>query len=552
MGDEPFTTRLGRYSDVVEERLKLWQKERFFNRLFERDPTLWFSAPLPEITNRLGWLNLPETSSKGLDRFNAFSREVKAMGISHVVLLGMGGSSLAPQVFMHTFKNLRGYPELIALDSTHPIAVKTVESEIELKDTLFIVSSKSGTTLETLSLFRYFWKRAVDTVDSPNRHFVAITDPDTPLERLAKERDFLKVFLAPPDVGGRFSALSVFGLLPAALIGIEIHLLLEKALPLKERGFISAEGEGEALRLGAILGELAMKGRDKVTFLTSPSLHAFPDWLEQLIAESTGKDGKGIVPVVGEPIGEPLVYGDDRLFICLYLEGEDRFGIPEGLKALEEAGHPVVGIKLTDKSELGREIFRWEVATASAGAILGIHPFNQPDVEVAKRLAREVMEGGIGIEANYPYSFSIEREEELKGAINAIFKGVKRGDYIGLQAYLPPTEEITALLKKVCISLRNHLRVAVTLGFGPRYLHSTGQLHKGGPNSGIFLQLVDEPEEDLPIPETDYTFKTLIQAQALGDYKALRDKGRRVIRINLGRDVDAGLKRLVEVIGEIC
>jgi transaldolase/glucose-6-phosphate isomerase len=557
---------LGSYEARLDDRLKAWQAADFACRVWRKDPALWSAQPVPELTDRLGWLNLPEVMHEQVSDLVAFAHEVKSEGIRHVVLLGMGGSSLAPEVFQRTFGNANGCPELIVLDSTHPVAVRAVERQVDLRRTLLLVSSKSGTTIEPLSFFRYFWQRLSQITRTPEDHFVAITDPGTALVRLAGERKFRRVFLATPDVGGRYSALTVFGLVPAALIGVDVHRLLDRAWTMAEAcAFCVPGSENPGLALGAALGELALAGRDKVTFLAGASLAAFPSWVEQLIAESTGKGGKGIVPVASEPLGSPEAYGPDRVFVRLRLEGEQA---PTGsgqdanleslLDALRAAGHPVVGIKLATKADLGQEFFRWEFGVTAAGAVLGIHPFNQPDVELAKQLARQAMAKGVsgpdrvgtgggdaGSTGQVPrWSVEAAQPEEVRRSIQNWLEGAKPGSYVALQAYLPPTPETTAGLQELQRVIRDRSRFATTLGYGPRFLHSTGQLHKGGPDTGLFLQLVDDPADDLPVPETDYTFGGLIRAQALGDYQALLERHRRVLRVNLGRDVVGGLAQI--------
>ncbi len=540
---------LGEHHENVDTRLNAWHRAHLCRRLWEKDPTVWFAEPVSEITDRLGWLSLHETMHEQLDELQGFAGQVRREGMRHVVLLGMGGSSLAPEVFATTFGSAAGYPELLVLDSTHPGAVRDVEQRIDPSRTLFLVSSKSGTTLETLSLFRTFWDRAKRNGDDPGRHFTAITDPATPLERLARERGFRSVFRAPPDVGGRYSALSVFGLVPAAVIGIDVHRLLDRAWTMAEAGaFCVSESANPGLALGAALGELARAGRDKVTFLTSPALAAFPAWLEQLIAESTGKDGKGILPVVDETPDSSEVYGADRFFVSHSLDGDAPDDLAPRLEALEAAGHPVARICLREKADLAQEMFRWEVAVAVAGAVLGIHPFNQPDVQLAKDLARQAMasqtQGSATPGDSAEDTVLTTEPQTLAQGLNAWLAAAQPGDYVAVQAYLAPTVQTTAALQSIRLALRDRLKLATTLGYGPRFLHSTGQFHKGGPNTGLFLQLVDEPEEDIPVPETDYTFGALIRAQAVGDYRALMQRERRVLRVNLGRDVAGGLARL--------
>jgi len=540
---------LGNCQTRFEERLKSWQTADFACRVWRKDPTLWSPKLVPEITNRLGWLHLPEAMHEHVDDLAAFADGVRSGGIRDVVVLGMGGSSLAPGVFQRTFGNADGYPRLTVLDSTHPAAVREVEAQVDLCRTLFLVSSKSGTTTEPLSFFRYFWQRLEPMTKTPGHHFVAITDPGTPLVNLAHERKFRRVFLATPDVGGRYSALTVFGLVPASLMGVDVHRLLDRAWTMAEAcAFCVPGSDNPALALGAALAELTLAGRDKVTFLASPSLAAFPSWAEQLIAESTGKDGKGIVPVASEPLGSPGVYGADRLFVSLRLEGEPDNGLDSTLRALKAAGHPVVNIQLADKADLGQEFFRWEFAVAAAGAGLGIHPFNQPDVELAKQLAREAMKKGGAGTGDTVKTVSSAKPDELQREVRNWLDEAPDGNYVAIQAYLAPTAGTTVHLENLQRSIRDRSKLATTLGYGPRFLHSTGQLHKGGPSTGRFLQLVDDPANDLAVPETDYTFGALIRAQALGDYQALVQRNRRVLRVNLGRDVAAGLKRITEVV----
>ena len=543
---------LGRYQSAVEKRVRAWQADRFACRLWKKEPTLWFPQPVPEITDRLGWLNLPEMMHERLDDLLGFAAEVKAEGMTHVVLLGMGGSSLAPEVFQRSFGHASGYPALSVLDSTHPAAVQAVEDRVDLPRTLFLVSSKSGATTESLSFFRYFWQKMSHLNKSPGRHFIAITDPGTPLEKLARERGFRRVFQAPADVGGRYSALTVFGLVPAALIGVDVHRLLDRAWRMAEASAFCVTGsENPGLALGATLGELALAGRDKITFLASSPLAALPAWIEQLIAESTGKDGKGILPIADEPLRSPQAYGQDRLFVSLSLAGGPDADAQKQLAALEAAGHPVVRLNLAEMADLGQEFFRWEVAVAASGAVLGIHPFNQPDVQLAKELARKAMgqkSGKAEKASNGAEPISVTQRERLDQAVKAWLAGIQSGDYISLQAYLAPTPESTAALQEIRRILGDRSQAATTLGYGPRFLHSTGQLHKGGPNTGVFLQLVDEPGEDLAVPETDYTFGALIHAQALGDFMALTQRGRRILRVNVGKDAAKGLRQLAEVV----
>jgi transaldolase/glucose-6-phosphate isomerase len=540
--EQPASIALGALAPAVSERVERWQRESVGRRIWDKDHTVWVASPVPELTDRLGWLSMPERMPKEVAQWTAFADEIRADGLTHVVLLGMGGSSLAPEVFEATFGHRDGYPELIVLDSTHPDAVRRVDRQVDPQKTLFVVSSKSGTTGETNSFFKYFWARFRDGQAGP--HFIAITDPGTPLERLARERGFRAVFNAPSDIGGRYSALTPFGLVPATLIGVEVQALLARAACMAQASAPDVPvAENPALLLGAALGELARAGRDKLTFLVEPAMASFPAWLEQLIAESTGKNDQGIVPVADEGPWPPDAYGSDRVFVTLEMAGQG--SVATTAKTLEQQGHPVIRVRLKDRLDLGQEFFRWELATAAAGAVLGIQPFDQPDVQVAKDLARRAMEetgtagtGGVG-----PLGDATGWAEALASWIGT----ARPGDYVALHAYLAPRPEVTDLLQQLREALGRPRRLATTVGYGPRFLHSTGQLHKGGPNSGLFLQLTDEPGEDLEVPETNYTFGELIAAQAAGDAMALGQRGRRLLRISVGQDVEGGLRRLVEM-----
>jgi transaldolase/glucose-6-phosphate isomerase len=545
---DPVSFHLGGHEDRVVERLHAWQNDDFACRMWRRDPTLWAEEDTPEITNRLGWLNLPESMQEQAEEITAFADSVKD-AFDDVVVLGMGGSSLAPDVFGKVFDAADGYPDLTVLDSTHPDAVTALADDLALERTLFVVASKSGTTTETLSFFRYFWDRVSGVTDTPGDHFVANTDPGSDLVALGEERGFRAVFRAPPDVGGRYSALTPFGLVPAALMGIDLQRLLDRAWAAEAGSDFCVEAPNNAgLELGAALGELATAGRDKVTFVTSPSLEAFPAWQEQLIAESTGKDDTGIVPVDGEPLAGPKAYGDDRVFVYFYLDGEQDRATIGKLDALEEAGHPVISIRLDDRYDLAREMYRWEMGVAAAGAILGIHPFNQPNVEAAKRLATEAMnaeDGAGGNVGGQTRTIVADDTGALQQAVGDWLGAADETSYLGVQAYLAPTAATEEALRTLQETLRDRTGLATTLGYGPRFLHSTGQLHKGGPPNGLFLQLVDTPSDEVSVPETDYTFTELIAAQATGDYQALQEADRTVLRV---RAEASDVSRLVDAI----
>jgi transaldolase/glucose-6-phosphate isomerase len=502
----------------IAVRLEAMDNAQLPRRIWARDPTVWKSDPkTPEIRDRLGWLIVGESMAQQVKSLTTFADQVRAE-FNRVVLCGMGGSSLAPEVLWRTFGAKSGYPSLHMLDSTDPEAVRRADQGGDIARTLFLISSKSGTTQESDSFFRYFWERT----GGRGTQFVAITDPGTPLETLAAQRGFRRTFSNPSDIGGRYSALSYFGLVPGALIGVDLDTLLHRAHRMAEScaAYVPAL-QNPAAWLGAILGESGLAGRDKVTFVLSPGIASFGSWAEQLIAESTGKEGKGILPVVGEPLGPPDVYGNDRIFVSMVLEGESDSQVDGRLNALEKSGHPVIHLRLDDRYDLGQEFFRWEFATAVAGAVLQINPFDQPNVAESKANTKAVLAKGGALS---PAASAPELKEFLGG--------VKAGDYLAITAYLPPTPENDARLATIRGRLRDRLKVATTLGYGPRFLHSTGQLHKGGAPQGHFLQIIERTKNDLPIPGEPFTFGRLEAAQAEGDLLALKGRGRPAIRID--------------------
>jgi transaldolase/glucose-6-phosphate isomerase len=505
------------FDATVERRLEELARARVVARIWAKDPTVWNGdADTPEIRDRLGWLSVADTMAAETGRLAAFADEVRA-DFSRVVLCGMGGSSLAPEVLRRTFGAAAGYPSLTVLDSTDPRAIAAAVPERDLAQTLFLISSKSGTTLEPDCLFRYFWSRT----GARGSQFVAITDPATPLAALASDRGFRRWFLNPPDIGGRYSVLSYFGLVPAALLGVKLAPLLERARRMAQASAPSVPTtENPAARLGAALGAAALDGRDKVTLVLSAGVASFGLWIEQLIAESSGKEGKGIVPVVDEPLGAPAVYGPDRLFVAVALAGDDDPATEARLAVLSDAGHPVVRIALGDRCDLGAEFFRWEFATAVACALLGINAFDQPNVAESKTNTSAVLERK-----------GAPSPAATRADLDRFFTGVKPGDYLALMAYLPPSPEYDRRLERVRVALRDRLKVATTVGYGPRFLHSTGQLHKGGPPGGHFLQITERPTKDLAIPDKPFTFGELEAAQAEGDLLALRKRGRPALRL---------------------
>ena len=501
---------LGRLGGAVDARLEKLDDDHVVRRIWDRDHTVWSEDPT-EITDRLGWLTVPNAMRDQVRHLESFAEDCAADGLSTAVLAGMGGSSLAPEVLRTMFGVAPGMLDLIVLDTTHPDQILEVERSLDLKKTLFIVSSKSGTTTETNSHFAYFWEK----VPAGSR-FVAITDPGTPLETLARERGFRQVFLNPPDIGGRYSALSYFGLVPAVLIGADLGRLLARAVKMVQAcGAGVPTREHPGARLGAVMGEAQAAGRDKLTLVLPDEMRFFGYWAEQLLAESTGKNGKGIVPVEGEEPGPPDVYGGDRLFVGMGSED-----VKQRLTQLSGAGHPAVHLPLDDRVDLGAAFFQWEFATAVAGAILEINPFDQPNVQEAKDATEKVL--------------SSEEEGHSRAVgLAAVLGATAPGDYVAIQAFLPRNDETERRLHRVRMRLRDRLKVATTVGFGPRFLHSTGQLHKGGPNSGVFIQVVEPPNDDIPIPGKPYSFGSLIAAQAEGDLRSLQAHGRRVARVGL-------------------
>jgi transaldolase/glucose-6-phosphate isomerase len=545
---EPIAAQLGPLGSALRARIAQFDRDSTPTRLWESDASLWIDDPKgqDEIRRRLGWLSLPDTSRPFLADLQKFAVEIRNAGINHVLLLGMGGSSLAPEVMSLIFKLLaveggtRGITFAI-LDSTDPGQVSATARRFPVERTLFIVSSKSGGTAEVNAFLNFFWARARRRLgEKAAEHFIAITDPGTSLDKLATERKFRRTFAGDPNVGGRFSALSLFGLVPAALIGLDVQKFLDRAAVLaaqcaKDRP--AARNPG--LVLGAILGEAALQGRDKLTLVTDPPLASFGSWLEQLVAESSGKDGKGIVPVDLEPPAAPDVYGSDRLFVYFRSDGQhDRT-----IARLLEAGFPALTFTINDPYQLAAEFFRWEFATAVACAILRINAFDQPDVQDSKDRTKakikEYLETGKLTEGK-----TVSWEDQP--VLEMFFGQAKAGDYVALNAYLPRNRQMAALLRRLRLAIRKKTGCATTVGFGPRFLHSTGQLHKGGTGNGLYLQITSDPVNDIHIPGEPLTFGTLERAQSLGDLEALQGRGRRALRVHLPEPTV--LKKLVELL----
>jgi glucose-6-phosphate isomerase/transaldolase/glucose-6-phosphate isomerase len=532
------TAVLGDLSSAVDGTIAQLRKNNIVERIWANDHTVWRKEPTG-IADRLGWLTVLREMAAQVPNLVTFAKEIRDANFKQVVLLGMGGSSLGPEVIRQTFGSVGDYPRLIVLDSTAPSSVRAVSRQIDPRRALFIVSSKSGSTIEPNSFYKYFRKLVEDKVGETDAgsHFVAITDPGTSLTKLADRAGFRKTFENPPDIGGRYSVLSFFGLVPAALSGVDVGRLLARAemMANSSRGPLSLE-QNSAAWLGAYLGAAAKAGRDKATLVMSPRIASFGLWVEQLLAESLGKEGKGIIPVVGEPLMSPDAYGDDRALIHVRVDSDENAEADVKTERLAAAGHPLVRLNLTEAYDLGAEFFRWEMATAVAGAILGVHPFDQPDVQSAKdattRILNEYLDRG-----RLP-----SPPETL--SLTDLLKTAKPGDYLAITAYAQQTPGVDRAAARLRQTVMERHKIATTMAYGPRFLHSTGQLHKGGPNTCLVLQLTVD-DNDLDIPGEAYGFGTLLAAQAMGDCQALVERGRRVARVHIGSDAEAGILRLL-------
>ena len=566
---ERLTASLGKYSEAVTAAIKEADKGDVMRRIWRKDARLWKEDEAHQkiIKNALGWLTVPDMMIGVEDDLVAFADRIRGVReFKHVMVCGMGGSSLCPEVLRQTFGKQDGYPELLVLDSTDPDAFADIAEQIDITHCLFIISSKSGTTTEPLVFYKYWYDQVGKRKENPGECFVAVTDPGTKMEADATRDKFKRIFLNPADIGGRYSALSYFGMVPASLMGLDIKKLLDRAERIVHAcSQVVPAADNPGARLGAIMGECANAGRDKLTIICDPKIASFGLWVEQLLAESTGKDGKGIVPIAGEPLGSPTSYGDDRLFVSISV-GKPDSETESKLKALEAAGHPVVYRTLNDTYDLGEEFFLWEIATAFAGWRLGINPFDQPNVQESKDATKSLLEtfkndgklpeqavlatdGTITVHAD-DKTIAALASSSVGDAIKAHLARVKAGDYVAMLDYIEETPEHEAEIQAIRLRLRDATRCATTTGYGPRFLHSTGQLHKGGSDAGVFLQITAPDTTDLPIPGEPYTFTTLKQAQALGDFQSLSTRGRRAIRVDLGSDVLAGLKKLHEYVDE--
>jgi transaldolase/glucose-6-phosphate isomerase len=556
------------YTDMILTELAVWQSENKVKRLWDSDASLWTNTDEAKWT---GWLDVA-VEKKEISRIDALATEIKAEGFVDIVLMGMGGSSLCPAMMANTFGKIEGYPHLHILDSTDPLQILHLEEQIDLKKTLFIISSKSGSTLEPNIFKAYFYARLQTVLNKMDvgDNFIAITDPGTVLDEMAKKERFRAIFYGVPSIGGRYSALSNFGMVPSGLMGVNVKHFLHHVDAMHDACSPTVLAKNNpGVVLGVILGVCALQGKNKVTLITSSAILSLGAWLEQLLAESTGKKGKGLIPVDREPLGPPSVYSDDRVFVYIRLTSKPDLDQDRAVEALEQAGGVVVRLNLGDKIHLGAELFRWEMATAVAGSIIGINPFNQPDVEESKVLSAQLTsqyEKNKQLTQLSPF-FSEEgmalytddahvslMTQHLVGApsiasyLKAHLNQLTKGDYVDLSAFIEMSVEHTALLQQSRVCIRNNKKVATCLGFGPRFLHSTGQVYKGGPNTGVFLQITTNHDEDIQIPNHLYTFGLVITAQAQADFTVLVKRSRRALRVHLEKDVQEGLQRLFEFI----
>jgi len=554
----------GNHSDLIKKVIAELENENIVERIWQKDHTVWRKDPT-EISNRLGWLDCLEVTRKSFNEINSFVNEVRGDGFTQALLMGMGGSSLAPEVFSLTFGSKEGFLDLHVLDSTHPDAVLEYEQKLDPSKTLYIVSTKSGGTVETMSFMKYFYNSALKKLgkEKVEKHFIAITDPGSGLEEIAKKLNFRKIFLNDPNIGGRYSALSLFGIVPASLVGVDIDKLFDETSAMISECRQKEVSDNGGAMLGGIIGTFAKEGIDKLTFINSPKLKYLGAWLEQLIAESTGKDGKGILPVDLEPPASVNEYGKDRVFVYNKIVDDELFD--NRIKEIKSAGFPVIEIEIESIHQLGAEFFRWEFAISVAGHVMDIQPFDQPNVESAKVAARKMMKeyqekgklpelksslqkDGIKIFIDY-------KVESLNDVLPKFLSAAESGkNYVTIQAYLKPDEETWQQLENLRLNILQKYKLATTLGYGPRFLHSTGQLHKGDSGNGFFIQIISDNQGNAQIPDeagsdkSSITYGTLIHAQSLGDRQALIDNNRKVLRFELGKQISKNLNDIINSI----
>jgi len=542
---ERVSPHVGQAPSPVDDACARIEKEKFVERIWKKDAALWKDddAHRKIIANALGWLTVAEEMTKAAPQLMAFADSVKGE-FDKIVVLGMGGSSLCSEVTRRVFGTRDGYPQLLVLDSTVPEAVSDLEAQLDLKRTLFMVASKSGSTTEPMMFHRYFYDRVTSVKgDRAGENFIAVTDPDTQLQKDAQRDKFRRIFINQADIGGRYSALSYFGMVPAAISGVDVATLLDRAMHAAHVSEVASVKKNPAAMLGAVIGAMALNGRDKLTLITPAPLDTLGLWIEQLVAESTGKEGKGVVPIAGEPELKPNEYGNDRLFVGVRLRKSDDTA---RLRALADAGHPVVDIVLEDPLDLGEIFFLFEFATAVAGALLGIDAFDQPNVQESKDNTKKLLQEFTSSGTMTHSGTQVEAADAE--SIGALLRKVKEGDYVAFTEYFAESPERDKQIAAIRETIARELRVATTTGYGPRFLHSTGQLHKGGADNGVFLQLTGGGGQDIPLPGEKFTFGVLCRAQAIGDFQSLQSRNRRALSVNLGSDVDAGLKALAEVV----
>lgn len=552
-------------ANAVAASLDDWKKNNKVARLWQKDASLWSGT---DESNWLGWLDITGEQLAHLDALKQIADDVKKARFKHALLLGMGGSSLCPEVLRMTFGKIKGFPELHVLDSTDPAQIKAIEAKVDLKSTICIVSSKSGSTLEPNIYKQYFFERVKAKVGEKEvgNRFIAVTDPGSKMQQVAEGDKFRKIFMGVPSIGGRYSAISNFGMVPAAVMGLDVAKFLRNTDEMvKACGASSAADSNPGVLLGTILGVAANHGRDKITIITSPGISDLGAWLEQLIAESTGKIGKGIIPVDRERLAKPATYGNDRVFAYLRLASKPNKAQDAAVAAIEKAGHPVVRITLPNTYTLGQEFFRWEIATAVAGSLIGINAFNQPDVEASKIETKKLTsqyettgslpaespffeEKGIKLFADEINAAALQGSAKLAGVLKLHLSRLGAGDYFAVLGYITMNPVNEKLLQGIRHAVRDKKKVATVLGFGPRFLHSTGQAYKGGPNSGVFLQITCDEAKDLPVPGQKYTFGIVKAAQARGDFAVLAERGRRALRVHLGKNLKSGLATLTKAV----
>jgi transaldolase/glucose-6-phosphate isomerase len=552
-------------ADAVAASLDDWKKNNKVARLWQKDASLWSGT---DESNWLGWLTITEEQLAHLDALKQIAEDVRKARFKHALLLGMGGSSLCPEVLGMTFGKIKGFPKLHVLDSTDPAQIKAIEARVDLKSTMCIVSSKSGSTLEPNIYKQYFFERVKAKVGEKEvgNRFIAVTDPGSKMQQVAEADKFRKIFMGVPSIGGRYSAISNFGMVPAAVMGLDVAKFLRNTDEMvKACGASSAADSNPGVLLGTILGVAANHGRDKITIITSPGISDLGAWLEQLIAESTGKIGKGIIPVDRERLAKPATYGSDRVFAYLRLASKPNKAQDAAVAALEKSGHPVVRITLPNTHTLGQEFFRWEIATAVAGSLIGINAFNQPDVEASKIETKKLTsqyettgslppespffeEKGIKLFADEKNAAALQGSAKLADVLKLHLSRLGAGDYFAVLGYITMNPANEKLLQGIRHAVRDKKKVATVLGFGPRFLHSTGQAYKGGPNSGVFLQITCDDSKDLAVPGQKYTFGIVKAAQARGDFAVLAERGRRALRVHLGKNLKSGLATLAKAV----